>query len=104
MKKPMVLSFSVYLYVAPLASHTMSDATMLEGSNMGFSFTDLRPFNRDISHEISLRAVGSVCENGNAVASFRENGDDMIAPVICCSTNARVHVCEHTISRAAAAT
>ena len=32
----------------------MSDATMLEGSNIWvFSFTDLRPFNRDISHEIS---------------------------------------------------
>ena len=52
-EKAHVLSFSVYLYVAPLASHTMSDATMLEGSNMGFSFTDLRPFNRDMSHEIS---------------------------------------------------
>ena len=24
-----------------------------------------------------MRAVGSVCENGNAVASLRENGDEM---------------------------
>ena len=25
-------------------------------------------------------AVGAVCENGNAVASLRENGDDVFVP------------------------
>ena len=32
---------------------------MLEGSNTRFSFTDLRPINRDISHEISERHLQS---------------------------------------------
>ena len=35
-------------------------------------------FHKAIPQRALMRAVGSLCENGNAVVPLRENGDDMV--------------------------